>query len=315
MTDDIADLKFFCLVVAAGSLSEAARRHASSPPAMSRRLAAMEKRLGTRLVDRSSRRFVLTQEGALLHERAQPILEALEQVQAEISAARVKPQGLLRVGAPMQFGRRVIAPLIGQFCDEHPEVTVQFTLSDIGLDAVDDGLDVAIRAGMPDDPGMVVRRLLSSRRVVCATPDYLARHGAPVTPDDLLSHNCIRLMRRQRTFDQWRFRTPEGQERSVQVDGTLLTSSGEVMHAWIIEGRGIGMKALWDVAQDLACGRLVECLADYAGNDIALYATYPRQTHLPPRLRVFLDFLTRALHAQGYAEHPQTLPVVEQRGH
>lgn len=295
MTDDIGDLKFFCHLVAAGSLSEAARRHESSPPAMSRRLAAMETRLGVRLIDRSSRRFALTQEGALLHERALPILQAVEAAQAEISAANVTPQGLLRVGAPMQLGRRLVAPLIGQFSERHPEVTVQFTLSDIGLDVIDDGLDIAIRAGMPDDPGIVVRRLLSSRRVVCATPDYLARHGAPATPDDLLNHNCIRLMRRQRTFDEWRFQTPEGEIRNVQVSGTLLTSSGEVMHQWTLEGRGIGMKALWDVSDDLAEGRLVECLAPYAANDIALYATFPKQVYMPPRMRVFLDFLTDAM--------------------
>jgi DNA-binding transcriptional LysR family regulator len=295
MSDDIGDMRFFCNVIAAGSLSEAARRHESSPPAMSRRLAAMEARLGVRLIDRSSRRFLLTQEGALLHERALPILQAVEAAQAELSAANVKPQGLLRVGAPMQLGRRLIAPLIGQFSERYPEVTIQFTLSDIGLDVIDDGFDIAIRAGMPDDAGIVVRRLLSSRRVVCATPDYLARHGEPQTPDDLLQHNCIRLMRRQRTFDEWRFQTPEGDVRNVQVSGTLLTSSGEVMHQWTLEGRGIGMKALWDVADDLAEGRLVECLASYASNDIALYATYPRQLHMPPRMRVFLDFVGHAM--------------------
>ncbi|MBV7486558.1 LysR family transcriptional regulator [Bordetella sp. BOR01] len=297
MSFDLADLRLIRQLVDAGSLSEAARRVQSSPAVMSRRLSALETRLGTRLFHRSSRQFMLTQEGAMLHERALAVLESVAEIEAEIAAVGTVPQGLLRIGAPMQIGRRRIAPVVGDFARQYPEVAIQLMLSDTGFSVIDDALDVAVRAGLPDDPDIVVRRLLSSRRLICATPEYLARHGTPRVPEDLLRHNCIRLMRRRGAFDPWLFKYANGEIRSVQVSGPLMAASGEVMYDWIVQGRGIGQKALWDVEEDLRVGRLVECLADYACHDISLYATWRARPHLPLRLRKFIDYLAQAFEA------------------
>ncbi len=296
MTDQAGDLRLVCQLVEAGSLSEAARRFESSTSALSRRLALIESRLGVRLFERSSRRFALTQEGTLLHQRAVQILAAIDDAEAEVSATGATVRGVLRVGAPAQIGRRLFAPLVGRFSEIHPALDLQFILSNAELDVVDDNLDIAIRVGLPHDPSIVVRRLIDARRLVCAAPSYLQAHGMPTTPDDLLGHKCIRLMRGQRTLDRWRFRE-DGAVRTVEVGGTLSTTSGDVLHQWIIEGRGLGLKALWNVEEDLAEGRLVECLADYACDDAALYATFIRQGVMPRRMRVFLDFLTDALKA------------------
>ncbi|GGD70274.1 LysR family transcriptional regulator [Caballeronia grimmiae] len=294
MTDEINDMRAFAQMIDAGSLSAAARATDSSPAAMSRRLAALERRLGVRLVTRTSRRFELTAEGAQFHERVRAILLAVEEAQAEASAQSHMPRGLLRVGAPSEIGRKQIAPIITAFSERYPEVEVRLVLSDVGLDVIDDNLDVALRIGLPSDTGVVAKKLLSSRRVVVASPDYLARHGTPRRPADLAAHECIRLVRGQRVFDRWRL-LEDGEPRDVLVSGRLSTASGEVLHDWARDGRGLALKALWDIKDDLETGRLVECLADYHCDEIELYAIFASRRHLPPRVRVFLDFLTEAL--------------------
>jgi DNA-binding transcriptional LysR family regulator len=277
-----------------GSLSAAARELNSSPPAMSRRLAAMEERLGVRLVARTSRRFELTEEGSLLHERCLKILAEIDAAEAEASAKGRAPHGLLRVGAPSEFGRRRIAPLISRFTDHHDKVKVHLTLSDAGVDLMESGLDVVLRLGLPAETEVIATKILGGRRVVCAAPAYLAARGIPQTPDDLSRHDCIRLVRDRRVFDRWGFRDGAGR-REIRVDGALTTGSGEVLHDWALAGKGLAFKVSWDVQDDLAAGRLVECLADYACDEVELYAVYLSRKHLPPRVRVFLDFLRAAL--------------------
>jgi DNA-binding transcriptional LysR family regulator len=294
MNDEISDLRLFCKIVDAGNLSEAARQCDSSPATMSRRLSAMEKRLSVRLFRRSSRRFSLTDEGILYYERAQNILAQLDAAEAEITAKTVKPSGLLRISAPMQIGRTLITPIIAKFSALYPDIDIRFTLSDDQPDVNDANIDVSIRIGLPDAPDIVVRQLITSRRAVCATPEYLAKNGTPQTPEDLLTHHCICLMRKNRKFDRWVFQE-NGKKHHIQVKGQLATSSGEVLHALIRAGRGIGLKAMWDIADDIQTGALVECLGDYACDDIALYATFEKHPFLPPRIRHFLDVLSSEL--------------------
>jgi len=294
MADDISDLRLFARLVGAGSLSAAARELNASPAAMSRRLAGLEERLGVRLIARTSRRFELTEEGSLLHERCIRILAEIDEAEAEASAKGRAPHGLLRIGAPSEFGRRRIAPLISRFTDIHDKVKVHLTLSDAGVDMVESGLDVVLRLGLPPEAGVIATKLLGGRRIVCAAPSYIERHGLPQTPDDLARHDCIRLVRGRWVFDHWTFRDGDGR-REVRVDGTLTTSSGEVVHDWALSGKGLALKALWDVEEDLAAGRLVECLADHWCDEIDLYAIYLSRKHLPPRVRVFLDFIRAAL--------------------
>jgi DNA-binding transcriptional LysR family regulator len=285
-------------MVAAGSLAETARRLNSSLPAMSRRLAMMEARLGVRLIDRSSRRFALTEEGGLLYERGLGLIKELDEAEAEVSAKVKTPRGHLRVGAHLQIGRRRLAPLVGDFVKLYPEISVELVLSDSRLDMIGDELDIGIHLDEPTDGSMIARPLLASRRVVCASPEYIQRFGMPERPDDLSKHNCLCLVRGRHVFNRWLFEEG-GRRREVQVSGKLSSNSAEVTHGWTLAGQGIGLKALWDIEDDLSSGRLVELLAPYACDEIKLYLTYATRSHLPLRMRVFIDFMAAALKRTG----------------
>ena len=290
MATGIDDLRFFVRLVEAGGLSEAARRLHSSPPAMSRRLAALEAGYGVRLVERSSRRFGLTDEGALLHARALRIVEDMDDLETELGAKTGEASGFLRIGAPMEIGRRRIAALISTFKQLKPKVSCELVLSDAGQDPVRDELDFAFRTTRPEDPGVVCLTLVSSRRVVCAAPSYLAKHGQPDTPDQLVEHDCLRLVRGRWVFDRWRF-SQAGTFVEVSVKGTLSSTSGEIIHDWALEGQGVAFKAGWDVVEDLQVGRLVECLAPFASDELHLYGVFAARSRQPLRLRTLIDFL------------------------
>jgi DNA-binding transcriptional LysR family regulator len=162
-----------------------------------------------------------------------------------------------------------------------------------GLEVEQDSLDVALRIDRPDDPAVITRKIASTRRIICAAPAYLATHGIPERPADLASHECLRLARRHRLHDRWRFRFEAGFEE-VKVGGHLSSGSGDALHGWALEGRGLSAEALWDVADDLEAGRLVECLADHWCDDIELFATFLPGHPLPPRIRLFVDFMVAA---------------------
>jgi DNA-binding transcriptional LysR family regulator len=290
MTDGVGEMELFCAVVEAGGISAAALILGSSPPAVSRKLSALEARLGVRLAERSARRFRLTDEGALYYEHCRTILGKLRDAEAEVSARGEIARGLLKVGAPIEFGRRHIAPLLGDFAARHPGLDVHLVLSDAGLEVGQDGLDVALRIDRPDDPSIITRKIATTKRILCAAPSYLAAHGSPTTPADLAGHECLRLARRHHLHDRWRFRTKTGSEE-IKVGGRLSSGSGDVLHGWALEGRGLSLEALWDVAEDLESGRLVECLADFWCDTIELFATFLPGQPIPPRIRLFVDFI------------------------
>jgi DNA-binding transcriptional LysR family regulator len=308
VADEISDLRLFVRMVAAGSLAETARRLNSSLPAMSRRLAMMEARLGVRLIERSSRRFAVTEEGGLLYERGLALIKELDETEAEVSAKVRTPRGHLRVGAPMQIGRRRLAPLVGEFVELYPAISVEFALSDSRFDLIGEELDICIQVDPPTDGNVVVRPLMASRRVACASPEYIARFGAPERPDDLTKHDCIRLIRGRHIFDNWLFEEG-GVRRQIQVSGRLSSNSAEVTHRWALAGRGIVLKALWDIEDDLRSGRLVEVLASYACDDIKLHLTYATRSHLPLRHRVFIDFMAAALKQSARSGETHLEPV------
>ncbi len=295
--DNLGDLDLFAAIVEAGGISAAAQVLASSPPAVSRRLAALEARLGVRLAERSARRFRLTDEGALYYARGQAIRADLRDMEAEVTARGGTARGLLRIGAPTELGRRRIAPLLADFTARHPGLEAHLILSDAGLDVSEDGIDVALRIGRPDDPSLIARKLAVARRVVCAAPSYLAAHGIPRQPADLAMHDCLRLARRHRLLDRWRFRI-DGAESEIKVTGRLSSGSGDALHGWALDGLGLSLEAIWDVAEDLEAGRLVECLADYWCDSIELFAVFAPGKPLPPRIRLFVDFVAAAF-AQG----------------
>lgn len=291
--DAISDGAFFRTVVEAGGLGAGARVLNSSAPAASRRLAAIERRLGVRLAERSARRFRLTDEGRLYYERSGELLSALRDMEAEVSSRGTVARGLLRVAAPMDLGRRRIAPALAGFSRAHPELSIQLTLSDAGAELGEDLLDVAIRTGLPDDGNVVARRLASAPMLLCAAPAYVETHGRPATLADLGHHRCLLLARRHRRVSHWRHRDEAGGMAEVAVGGTLSSTSGDVLRQWALAAEGLSLEAAWDVAEDIREGRLVELLPGIAWQELALYATFLPGRPVPARVRLFVDWLAQ----------------------
>lgn len=302
MASDVAEIQLFVEIIRAGNLSAAARALNSSPAAMSRALSSLESRLGVRLVTRTSRSFELTEEGSLFYDRCQKIVGEIAEAEAEASSKLGTVKGKLRIGAPNELGRRLVAPSIAKFIRKYPEVEVHLTLSDSGLDVIDDGLDIALRVGLPDDTTVIARRVLSTRRIVCASPAYFKRHGTPSHPEDLKRHDCIRLVRGRRVIDSWLFQE-NGRRFEVRVNGTLSTTSGEVVHDWVRAGMGIALKASWDLLPELADGLIVQCLEPFWCDQIDLFAICANRRHQPPRIRAFLDFTATMLPAMIRPEY------------
>ncbi len=292
MLAEIGDLQLFVSIVDSGSISAAARLLNASPPAVSRRLAALEQRLGIRLITRTSRHFEPTEEGRLYYQRGICILKQIEETEAEITFGGKAPRGLIKVGAPMGFGRRMVAPAVARFIEAYPDMNVHLMLSDAGWDVLSDSLDIAIRVGLPQDGSLIARKLFSQRRIVCASPEYLAKFGTPRTPEDLAQQNCIRLIRGDKLLDNWQF-SCDGRPRSVRTNGRLTSTSSEVIAQWAIAGKGIALLALWDIQEHLEAGRLKECLSDYWCDIIELYAIFVHRQYLPLRIRVFMDFIAK----------------------
>ncbi len=291
--DPISEFSLFRTIVEAGGISAAALVLQSSPAAVSRHLSALETRLGVRLAERSSRRFRLTDEGLLLYDRSRAILDQVRDAEAEVASRGGAARGLLRVGAPTDFGRRHIGPLLASFAARHPGLEVHFILSDAGLEVESDACDLVLRFGLPNDEGMIARKIAATQRILCASPSYIARRGSPRSPDDLAAHSCLRLARRHQLLDRWRF-THEQADYEVKVGGPLSSADGSVLHDWVLSGEGISSEALWDVADDLAAGRLVQLMPDYLCAPIELYAVFGPGKPIPPRIRLFVDTLAEA---------------------
>jgi LysR family transcriptional regulator, transcriptional activator for dmlA len=279
--------------VDAGGISAAALTLQSSPAAVSRRLTALEARLGVRLADRSSRRFRLTDEGLLLYDRSRTILDQVRDAEAEVASRGGAARGLLKVGAPSDLGRQHLAPILAAFVAQHPGLDAHLMLSDAGLENEADDCDLVLRFGLPNDPTMIQRKIATIGQAVVAAPSYLARRGVPNSSEDLKHHNCLRLARRHRMIDRWRFKHGDEQVET-QVTGALSSGDGAVLREWALSGEGISWEALWDVADDLIAGNLVRLLPDYRSVDMELYAVFAPGKPVPPRIRLFVDHLARA---------------------
>jgi DNA-binding transcriptional LysR family regulator len=224
----------------------------------------------------------------LFHSRVVRILDEIEQAESLLMQRRQAVSGLLRVTAPGQLGRRRIAPIVAAFQREHPQLSVQLELTDAVVDLIDSGYDMAIRFGALTDSTLIARPLAPNFRVLCASPAYVAEHGAPVHPADLVQHRCI-LIGDQRRAD-WRF-SGGGEEHTVRVTASIVTNDGEAAHALAAEGAGIAVKSIWDVGDDLLAGRLVRVLPGHSVSAAPLHAIYPHSQHLAPRVRVFVDYV------------------------
>ncbi|WP_019140726.1 LysR family transcriptional regulator [Noviherbaspirillum massiliense] len=293
-----SELVFFSAIVKAGSLSAAARELGLTPPSVSKRLAQMEQRLDVQLFNRTTRRLSLTNEGELYRASAMRLLAELEEMERLVSGNRSAPKGLLRVNAPLGFGRTYITPLVSKFIKNYPDVEVQLQLTDHPLNLVDEAFDLGIRFGALPDARLIAHKVAPNRRLLCAAPSYLKKHGIPKVPHDLTRHNCIVLRQNDVAYGTWHFSRGRHTE-SVKVRGALSSNDGEVTLNWALDGHGITLRAEWDTAKYLRSGRLVLVLEDYAAPPADIYAVYPERQQMSPKVRAFTEFLSSSFNQKN----------------
>ncbi|WP_395667998.1 LysR family transcriptional regulator [Rhodoferax sp.] len=290
----LKQLESFVSIAQRGSLTAAAHAEGVAPAIMGRRLDALEERLGVKLLLRTTRRITLTHEGSAFLEDCQRILADLANAEASVSAGGIKASGHLRTTAPAGFGRRHVAPLVPQFQALHPEVTISLNLSDRVVDLAAEGFDCAVRVGDMPDSSLVSVRMADNRRLCVAAPAFLARHGTPQTPADLLRLSCLTLSSDASQTRGWAFRSQPGDATGVtylKPAGPLDCSDGQVLHDWCLAGYGIAWRSTWEVEADIAAGRLVPLLEDYAAPPNGIYAVFPQRKHLPLRVRLWIEHL------------------------
>ena len=283
-------MAFFSLLARTGSFSATALELGISKPAVSKRLALLEARLGVQLLIRTTRRSGLTPEGEIYLAHARRILADIDDMEQQVASSMAAPKGLLRVNATLGFGRSQIAPLISEFVTAQPDVQVQLQLTVNPPLLSEDVFDVCIRFGEPPDTRVIARRIAANRRLICAAPAYLERHGTPKTPGELAAHNCIGIRQGDEAYGTWHF-TAGSKIETVKVRGNLSTNDGEIAVNWALAGHGLLMRAEWDVAKYLRSGRLVQVLDNYQTPPADIHAIYPQRHQTAARVRAFVDFL------------------------
>jgi LysR family transcriptional regulator, transcriptional activator for dmlA len=292
------ELDIFIAAAKAGSFARAGREIGISAAGVTRAIAALEKRIGVRLFTRTTRQCRLTSDGELFFERCQPLVQELNDAEDEIRAGRLGPNGLLRVSAPISFGRRHVAPLLARFRAEFPSIDVRLYLTEESNDLISRECDCALRVGAPRKGDFITRRLLRARRAVCASPAYLARHGTPRIPSDLRHHQGVILLRDGELLDRWMFEV-DGLMETIQVPASLSSNSGEVTQEWALNGAGVVLKSVWDIERELENGKLVELLGEFSQESADIFIVYPDRRNLPLRVRSFVDFASRELSRYG----------------
>ncbi|GGG24024.1 LysR family transcriptional regulator [Caldovatus sediminis] len=309
--ETLRDMRLFVRVAHSESFSAAGRAFGLSPASVSRHVNALESRLGVRLIHRTSRRLALTEAGHLYLERATRILAEIDALAGQLSEHQARPRGLLHVHTRVAIGTHFLVPVLPEFLVRHPELTVKLWLTEEPRDLIENGIDVAIRLGQPVEPLLALRKLSdAAERILFASPAYLERHGPIREPGDLLHHNCLTWPLDGRHEDgraAWLFRGPGGTQE-LRVAGTLQVNNVEVLREAALAGIGVALLPVWCVAGDLAAGRLRRVLAQWEVTpttfDHCLYAVYQKTQHVPAKIRVFVDFLARALRDAGAARPP-----------
>jgi len=295
-----ADLRLVACAAERGSLAAAARQLDLAPPAVSKRLAALEARLGLRLFHRSTRRLQLTPHGEAFLAQARPLLQGFEQLQAELAERHDEPRGQVRLCSSFGFGHAWLGPLLAQFHAEHPQVQVQLHLREQLPDLRAAGFDCAVWLWAPRDPNLVTRRLASNRRIIVGAPSYLARAGEPQSLDDLARHACLVVSENDDQPAVWRLQdlAPRGTAVTLRVAGPLASNSGEVVRDWALAGHGLMLRSLWDVHEHLRSGRLRQVLPRYAMLDADVHWVLPPRepnSAVPRRVRLLQQRLIQAL--------------------
>ncbi|WP_136419561.1 MULTISPECIES: LysR family transcriptional regulator [Oxalobacteraceae] len=287
--DQFKQISTFVEVATKGSLSAAARAEGIAPAMIGRRLDALEERLGVKLLQRTTRKLALTNEGLAFLEDCQRILVDLENAESAVSERSARASGHLSISAPAGFGRQHVAPLVPSFLAQHRDVTVTLNLNDRVVDLIGEGIDVAIRIATLSDSSLIGVKLADNKRVVVASPAYINKHGAPASLDDLAKHNCL-AMSSEGSQRGWTFRQA-GKNVTLKVSGNMVCNDGAVLHDWALSGKGLAWRSMWEVGNAIEAGQLVTVLDEFAapGNDI--YAVFAQRRHLPLRIRAFVDFL------------------------
>lgn len=302
-------LRVFVRVVELGSITAGGRDLRLTPAVASNRIKELENRLGVRLFNRTTRSLTPTEVGAMFYDQARKVLAALDEAEAAVAGFSGVPRGAIRVAAPLGVGRRLIAPLVPRFAEMFSETEIRLRLSDRRIDMMEEGQDLAFFVGTPRESTLKLRKIAECDRVLCAAPGYLARHGTPATPDDLLSpgHSCL-LLRYPRSPEYfWVLDTPRGPRR-LDVRGRFDADDGEVLTGWALDGRGIANKPRFEVAAHLASGALVELLPGTPPQPVLFGCLYPHRRLQDPKIRHFLDFMLRELRPQLAAPPVTTGP-------
>jgi DNA-binding transcriptional LysR family regulator len=283
-------LRVFTQVVESGSFAGAAERLRMSTSAVSRHVAELEGHLQNRLLNRTTRRVTLTEAGRAFYERSVQLLQDLEEAENEAARSARLPRGTLKVSTSVNFGVRHTAPAITGFLERYPDLSFDISLSDRVVDLIEEGVDVAIRIGSAGSDSVVARRLGETLVVPCASPEYLARHGAPRTPEELAAHNCL-TYEYGPARNQWRFVDGDGHERLARVAGNLHSNNGDLLAEAAARGAGIVFQPTFIVGDAVRAGRLVPLLQDFQAPPLPIYAVYPSRKHLSAKVRLFVDFL------------------------
>ena len=297
--DRYTELRSFVLVVEKGSFAAAALSEGVTPVVMGRRLDALERRLGVRLMHRSTRGLALTALGEQFIEPCRQLLRDFDMTENSISAGRSTVRGHLVISAPAAFGRFHVAPHAPAFRALHPELKMSFNFTDSVVDLVREGYDMSIRIGEVLDPNYVAVKLFPNRRVVCATAAYFERHGIPATPEELADHNCLVFNLQGGQQRGWTFQR-DGKLFAVRADGDLSCNDGELLFDWVKQGLGIGWRSTWEIQAELKRGTLMTVLDSFAVDNYPIQAVYPQQRYLPAKVRHFIDYLKEIYNSPGY---------------
>jgi DNA-binding transcriptional LysR family regulator len=298
--DRLTDIAIFIRVLDTGTISAAARSLGLTPAVASKRLISLEKHLGVRLLHRTTRRISATPEGIELASKGRPLIEDLEALTSGLTRSGKEVSGTLRMTAAVSFGHHYISPLLPTFLARHSRLQVQLNLTDEKRDLINDGFDLAIRiTGALQDSGLVARRLASNCRIMCASPEYLAKHGIPKTLADLAHHQCLLLGGFNGIEDRWDLIDKDGQKHSVKVSGQLESNLGDALRDAALSGLGISLHSTWHISKDLEQGKLIAVLPDYH-METSIYAVMPQRRLVPPRVRAFVDFLQEQMAEENW---------------
>jgi DNA-binding transcriptional LysR family regulator len=296
--DIVTSMRVFTAVVDAHSFAGAADKLDLSRGMATRYVAQLEAHLGVRLLNRTTRKLSLTEGGNNYYQRATQVLGMIEEAESSVAQEALVPRGTLRVASSQAFGARHLCSAITEYLRRFPEVQVDVTLNDRVVDLVEEGFDLGIRIATRVDPGLVARQLTRARLVVCASPEYLEKHGTPESPADLSAHNCLSYAYSS-TQNEWRFKR-QSVVQTVSVSGNLRGNSGDLLSSAAIDGLGVIREPSFLVYEALRSKSLVRLLADWEIDDLGVFAVYPNRKFLPPKVRRFIDFLAERFGTEPY---------------